>query len=243
MSLRKYIKIFAVAALLSYVLPQYAANYDDTSVAGLFPVASQGRKVYNFNPNWRFHLGDVQGAESVDYDDSNWEVVTTPHCVKLEPAEASGGRNYQGVAWYRKVFVVPGNHSELHFEAIMGKQKIYVNGKLVKEHFGGYLPVIVSLDEIGLKTGSKCVVAVMADNSNDKSFPPGKPQYTLDFAYHGGIYRDVWLIDKQEVAITDVVKENRREAGVFVHFAEISDKQAKVFVDVDVCNKGARLEG
>ena len=29
----------------------------------------------------------------------------------------------------------------------MGKQKIYVNGKLAKEHFGGYLPVIVNLKE------------------------------------------------------------------------------------------------
>ena len=216
----------------------HASTYDETSVAGLFPITNQGRSVYNFNPNWRFHLGDAQGAEREDYDDSNWEVVNTPHCVKLEPAEASGGRNYQGIAWYRKEFVVPGNHSEIHFEAIMGKQKIYVNGKLAKEHLGGYLPIIVSLDELGVKGGSKCVVAVMADNSNDKTFPPGKPQYTLDFAYHGGIYRDVWLIDKQETAITDVIKENRREAGVFVHFADISEKQAKVYADVDVCNKG-----
>ncbi len=240
MTLKLHIKLFAVAALLACTMPTAAANYDDTSVAELFPIASQGRKVYNFNPNWRFHLGDAQGAERVDYDDSNWEVVNTPHCVKLEPAEASGGRNYQGIAWYRKEFTVPGNHSDIHFEAIMGKQKIYVNGKLVKEHLGGYLPVVVSMDELGLKAGSKCVIAVMADNSNDKTFPPGKPQYTLDFAYHGGIYRDVWLIDKQEVAITDVIKENRRDAGIFVHFADISEKQAKVYADVDVCNKGGK---
>ena len=38
-----------------------ASAYDDTSVAGLFPVSNQGREVWNFNPNWRFHLGDVQG--------------------------------------------------------------------------------------------------------------------------------------------------------------------------------------
>ncbi len=240
MTLKLHIKLFAVAVLLACTMPTAAANYDDTSVAELFPIASQGRKVYNFNPNWRFHLGDAQGAERVDYDDSNWEVVNTPHCVKLEPAEASGGRNYQGIAWYRKEFTVPGNHSDIHFEAIMGKQKIYVNGKLVKEHLGGYLPVVVSMDELGLKAGSKCVIAVMADNSNDKTFPPGKPQYTLDFAYHGGIYRDVWLIDKQEVAITDVIKENRRDAGIFVHFADISEKQAKVYADVDVCNKGGK---
>ena len=100
----------------------------------------------------------------------------------------------------------------------MGKQKIYVNGKLAKEHFGGYLPVIVNLKEQGLKKGDKCVVAVMADNSNDKSYPPGKPQYTLDFAYHGGIYRDVWLINKKEISITNVIEADRRDAGIFVRF-------------------------
>lgn len=214
--------------------------YDETSVAGLFPIANQGRQVWNFNPNWRFHLGDAQGAERMDFDDSNWETVVTPHCVKLEPAEASGCRNYQGIAWYRKEFIVPGNRSEIYFEAIMGKQKIYINGKLVKEHFGGYLPVVIDLREQGLKAGSKCVVAVMADNSNDKSFPPGKPQYTLDFAYHGGIYRDVWLIEKQDVSITNVIEENRRDAGVFVHFSDISEKQATVYVDVDVRNEDGK---
>ena len=212
--------------------------YDETSVAGLFPIANQGRLVWNFNAGWHFHLGDAQGAERTDYDDSRWDVVSTPHSVKLEPAEASGCRNYQGVAWYRKTFVVPSNRSEVYFEAIMGKQKIYVNGRLACEHFGGYLPIIVDLGKLGIKKGDKCVVAVMADNSNDKSYPPGKPQYTLDFAYHGGIYRDVWLIGKQEVSITNVIQENRRDAGIFVHFSDISDKQAHVYVDVDVRNDG-----
>ena len=200
----RYYILMAMMLLLG-VGSAKASAYDDTSVAGLFPVSNQGREVWNFNPNWRFHLGDVQGAERADYDDASWEVVSTPHSVKLEPAEASGCRNYQGIAWYRKTFIVPGNRSEIYFEAIMGKQKIYVNGKLAKEHFGGYLPVIVNLKEQGLKKGDKCVVAVMADNSNDKSYPPGKPQYTLDFAYHGGIYRDVWLINKKDVDRKSVV--------------------------------------
>ena len=89
-----------------------------------------------------------------DIEDTSWGVVSTPHSVKLEPAEASGCRNYQGIAWYRKTFIVPGNRSEIYFEAIMGKQKIYVNGKLAKEHFGGYLPVIVNLKEQGPKADS-----------------------------------------------------------------------------------------
>lgn len=217
---------------------------NDTSVDGLFPIASQGRQVWNFNPEWRFCLGDVPNAESVGFDDRSWEVVSTPHCVKLEPAEASGCRNYQGKAWYRKHFVVPANRSEIYFEAIMGKQQIYINGKLATTHFGGYLPIIVNLDEFGLHKGDSCIVAVMADNSDDKNYPPGKPQYALDFAYHGGIYRDVWLIAKNDVYITNPQVEDRRDAGIFVHYANISTHSADVMVDVNVrnvSNKDRRL--
>lgn len=236
----KLTKICLSALCLLSTMAIHASAYDETSVAGLFPITNQGRSVYNFNPNWRFHLGDAEGAERTDYDDSAWETVSVPHSVKLEPAEASGCRNYQGVAWYRKEFVVQDNNSTVYFEAIMGKQKIYVNGKLAVEHYGGYLPLLVDLKKEGLKKGDKCVLAVMADNSNDKTFPPGKPQYTLDFAYHGGIYRDVWEIDRKDVYITDVTQENRRDAGVFVHFADISPKQATVYVDVDLRNDGTK---
>ena len=229
-------RTFLFVAILC-AMTHVAIAQSDVSVAGLFPIDDQGREVWNFNPDWLFHLGDAEGAEAVVFDDSDWETVSVPHGVKLEPAEASGCRNYQGVAWYRKHFIVPADRSELYFEAIMGKQKIYVNGQLAAEHYGGYLPVIVSLREQGLQKGDECVVAVMTDNSNDKLYPPGKPQYTLDFAYHGGIYRDVWLIGKKDVSISDVITENRvAGGGIFVHYENISELRADVLIDTDLRN-------
>jgi beta-galactosidase len=213
------------------------------SVAGFFPLEGSGRLVYNFNNGWRFFRGDVKHAESPDFDDRAWEVVATPHTVELMPAEASGCRNYQGVAWYRKRFVVPREGKDkdvmLHFEAIMGKQSFYLNGKLIKEHLGGYLPVTIDLTANGIHAGDSCLIAVMTDNSNDKNYPPGKPQYTLDFAYHGGIYRDVWMIAKNKVAITDAIEANKvAGGGVFVHYDNISVKSADVFIDTELKNNG-----
>ena len=231
-------------ALLSLIAISANAKIE-TSVAGLFPLENSGRMVWNFNPEWRFHLGDVAGAEAIGFDDTAWDVVSTPHTAKLLPAEGSGCRNYQGIIWYRKHFVMPaetdGRLVTLHFEAIMGKQKLYVNGKLVKEHEGGYEPITIDLTKQGLKAGDKCVVAVMADNSNDKTYPPGKPQYTLDFTYHGGIYRDVWMIAKQSVHITDAVEAGKvAGGGIFVHYNNISDKSAEVLVNTEVCNSGSK---
>lgn len=212
-----------------------------TSIAELFPLENSGRLVWNFNAGWRFHLGDVAQAAQKDFDDKAWEVVSTPHTVQLMPAEASGCRNYQGIAWYRKHFILPdecaGRDAILHFEAIMGKQTIYVNGQKVKEHEGGYLPINVNLTDLGCSAGEECVVAICADNSDDKTYPPGKKQMTLDFAYHGGIYRDVWLIAKSKVAITDAVEEQQvAGGGIFVHYANISERSAEVYVNTEVRN-------
>lgn len=235
----------AVASVGVSAAVSAAEPHGETSVAGFFPLEGSGRMVWDFNQGWRFHRGDAEGAEAVGYDDSAWEVVCTPHTVELVPAEASGGRNYQGRAWYRKRFTIPsdadGRDVTLHFEAVMGKQAFFINGRLVKEHLGGYLPVTLSLTDAGVKAGEECTVAVMTDNSDDKSFPPGKPQYTLDFAYHGGIYRDVWLIAKSKVAVTDAVEAGKvAGGGVFVHFDKISGKSAEVYVDTEVGNSDRR---
>lgn len=228
---------------LFFSLTALQAYQPEISIAGFFPLEGSGRSVYNFNPGWRFYRGDVQTAEKPDFDDQDWPVVNLPHSVQLMPAEGSGGRNYQGKAWYRKRFVpdssLQGQQISLYFEAVMGRSTVYLNGKRVLEHLGGYLPFAVNLNEYGVNAGDTCLIAVCADNSDDKSYPPGKTQYTLDFAYHGGIYRDVWMIAKAPVHITDPVVESQQAGGggVFVHYDNISEKSARVFVDTEIANK------
>lgn len=231
--------------LLLACLPIMGISQTETSVAGLFPLDGSGRLVYNFNLGWRFYKGDVEGAERKNFDDSAWQIISTPHTVELMPAEGSGCRNYQGIAWYRKKFVVPAELKNkdilIHFEAAMGKQIVYLNGNQVLEHVGGYLPFNVNLSDKGIQAGDSCLIAVMVDNSDDKNFPPGKRQYTLDFTYHGGIYRDVWMIAKSSIGITDVIDENGvAGGGIFVHFDQISEKSADVYVNTEVKNKSNR---
>lgn len=236
-----------MTAALVTLLSVFSVKAMDTSVAGFFQLANSGRVVYNFNEGWRFLLGDDDSAWIKDYDDNHWQVVTAPHTLRLEAAEASGGRNYQGVAWYRKYFIMPkelaGKDVTLYFEAIMGKQTVWVDGNKVTEHFGGYLPIIINLTELGIKPGEKHVIAVKTDNSDDKNYPPGKKQSALDFCYHGGMYRDVWLIGKSDVAITDAVERGQvAGGGVFLHYDDISDASAKVMADVEVGNKSSKAQ-
>ncbi|MDL2230673.1 glycoside hydrolase family 2, partial [Alistipes sp. OttesenSCG-928-L06] len=221
------------------------AYQPETSVAGFYPLEGSGRSVFNFNVGWHFHKGDAAGAEAVDFDDSSWTVVAAPHTPELVPAEASGGRTYQGVVWYRKHYTLDpalaGKRVTVYFEAVMGKKQVFVNGKPVLEHFGGYLPFSIELSELGVEPGKEFVLAVRADNSDDKTYPPGKPQNLLDFTYHGGIYRDVWMIATDPVHITDANKAGRvAGGGVFVHYDNISAARANVYVDTEVKNTDSR---
>lgn len=249
MNKRPFIILSALLLFSTWITGTHATESyrPETSIAGFIPLSGSGRQVYNFNAGWRFYKGDIRGAEAIDFDDRSWQVVSTPHTVELMPAEASGCRNYQGPAWYRKRFTVPaetkGKRVFIHFEAVMGKQILYLNGKRIQEHLGGYLPFTLDLTAHGIQAGDTCLLAVFADNSDDKSYPAGKRQYTLDFAYHGGIYRDVWMIAKSPVSITDALQsETVAGGGVFVHFDRISEKSAQVYVKTEVENTAKHTE-
>lgn len=221
-------------------LSLWAARQPEFSTAGFFRLDNSGWEVYSMNPAWRFHKGAVEGAETKEFNDKDWTVVSLPDGIEYLPTEASGCINYQGEVWYRKHFTpdaaLKGKKLFLHFEAIMGKSKVFVNGKLLTEHFGGYLPVIADVTDV-LDWNGDNVIAVWADNSDDPSYPPGKAQDVLDYTYFGGIYRDCWLIAHNNVFITDPNYENEvAGGGLFVAFGKVSDALAEVQLKIHVRN-------
>ena len=235
----------AFFAFLTYAAAAYQPHF---STAGFFEIAGTGRNAYSMNPAWRMHKGHVDGAENVSFDDSSWKLTSLPDGIEKLPMEASGCVNYQGEVWYRKHFNADaawkGQRLVLYFEAIMGKSKVWVNGKVMKQHFGGFLPVIVDVSNM-LKYGEDNVITVMADNSDDPSYPPGKAQDVLDFTYAGGIYRDCWLIKTNKVFITDANEENHiAGGGVFVSYGKVSEELSEINIKTMLKNiAGSNFKG
>lgn len=231
---------FITCCLIIFLTQQSFASQPEYSTAGFFELPNTGRTVYSMNPAWRMYKGHLEGAEQPDFNDKEWDLVSLPDGIEYVPSEASGCVNYQGEVWYRKHFTPEetwkGKQLFLHFEAIMGKAKVWINGTLVNEHYGGFLPVIANVTEY-LNYEEDNVIAVWADNSNDPSYPPGKPQDMLDFTYSGGIYRDCWMIVHNNVFITDPNYENETAGGgLFVSFGHISQSQAEIRLDAHVRN-------
>jgi len=123
----------------------------------------------------------------------------------------------------------------------MGRSKVWIDGQLMGEHLGGYLPFIIDLTG-RVVPGRTVVVAVRADNSDDGHFPPGLDQKNLDFCYFGGIYRDAWLIATAPVHITDANQEDIvAGGGVFAHCDEVSVDRAVLVVETTLANRGSAL--
>lgn len=230
--------LFTCFMLLSAQLYAYQPEF---STAGFYSLPNTGRQVYSMDVAWRFNQGDVNNASSKSFDDSKWQVASLPHGIEYLPTEASGCINYQGVVWYRKHFT-PNNEFRgkklfLHFEAIMGKCEIWVNGVLLTKHFGGYLPVVVDITD-NISWGQDNVIAVLADNSDDPTYPPGLSQKMLDFSYLGGIYRDCWLVVNNTTYITDTNYANEiAGGGFFVSFEKVNELEAIVNLKTQVRNE------
>ncbi|WP_256011719.1 glycoside hydrolase family 2 protein [Desertivirga xinjiangensis] len=239
----KWAKFLALLIFMSnncLVLGQAMKRTPLFSTAGFFPIKDSPRKVSNFNPGWRFYKGSLTDAFKEGFDDSSWQIVGLPHGLEILGENASGMRNYQGPAWYRKKFKAPANRqgkSFVYFEGVMGKSTVWLNGKKVAEHFGGYLPFTIAIDNSSLHGDRENVIAVLADNSDDPTYPPGKPQDNLDFTYLGGVYRDVYFIETAPVHITfPELSSTVAGGGVFVAVKDVNGKNASLEIRTEIKN-------
>ena len=128
-------------------------------------------------------------------------------------------------AWYRRKFSVAAADQDkcvwLYFEGVFRNAKIYVNGKLVGRHPGGYTSFHVDIAD-AVNFGAENLLAVYVDPTDFEGW----------WYEGGGIYRHVWLnvADKVHVA----------PWGVYVT-SEVTDvtgsPSAKLHIETLVANR------
>lgn len=187
---------------------------------------------------YRYGQGERFNVEQVP--ESGWTEVRVPHTAHLEPRVIK--RQWQGDALYRhQLFADPEWRNRavwLRFEAAMRVAKVYLNGELVAEHLGGYLPFTIDLSH-KLEYGRENEVLVHLDNRDNPISGP-KPLQELDFNTHGGLYRQVTLSVRDKLHITDeMLADSVASGGVFVTYPQVSKQTALVSVRTHVANEHA----
>jgi len=187
------------------------------------------RSRMDFDKGWHFHLGDMKGVEKTDLNDAAWRALDLPHDWSIEgkfskdnPATPDGGALPGGIGWYRKSFTIPASSKDkkvyIDFDGVYQKSTVWINGHELGFRPNGYISFRYDLTPY-LKFGGNNVIAVKVDNS----VQPNSRWYS-----GSGIYRNVWLVTTNKVAID--------HWGTFITTPEVSDQSAVVHVQTHVKN-------
>jgi beta-galactosidase len=203
---------------------------------------AKSSSIHLFNDDWYFKITDEPVHEQ-NADLESWESVSIPHTPMIEPKVMKG--QWQGICWYQKTFEVPLKHKGqrllMKFDGAMNTCDVWINGIKVATHMGGYLPVVFDFTHAAV-FGKKNKVLVRLNN-NDNPVTGPKPMHLLDFNMYGGLYRDVVLIIKNPLHITDpVLAAKPASGGVFVTYPEVSATEAIVQVKTHVANSGKKAK-
>ncbi len=154
------------------------------------------RQTSNFDHDWRFHLGDVAGAQAPAFADSGWRTLDLPHDWSIEgefseqnPAGVAGGALPGGVGWYRKTFTVSpvdsGKVVFVEFDGVYRNSEVWINGQYLGKRPYGYSSFRYELTPNVRFGAGRNVIAVRVDNSQQ----PNSRWYS-----GSGIYRHVRLV-------------------------------------------------
>ena len=203
---------------------------------------------YNFNSGWRVLVGDPQGAERPEFDDSQWKQVTTPYAWNEDAAFRVSIHDLPvGVAWYRKTFRMPAGSARqkvfIEFEGIRQAGEVYLNGQFIGRHEDGVMAFGFDISETVKPAPAENVLAVRTDNRWDyKEKATGTPYHWNNnnfYANYGGISKSVWLHVTGKVYQTLPLYSQLGTTGVYVWASDfdVPGKSARVTVESQVRNE------
>jgi beta-galactosidase len=190
-----------------------------------------GRKVQNFNFDWKFYKGDIPNGQNPGLNDAGWRSLDLPHDWSIEGpfskdfASATGFLP-GGIGWYRKSFMIPSNEKNkkvfISFDGIYNNSEVWINGTYLGKRPNGYISFQYDLTPF-IKFGKENLIAVKVDHTRfgDSRWYTGS-----------GIYRDVKLIFTSPLHI--------KQWGVFASAKEVSIEKATLDIEVSILNESGK---
>lgn len=149
---------------------------------------------------------------------------------------------YEGTVWYARHFDAdpkPGCREFLCFGAVSYRCRVYLNGREICSHEGGFTPFEADVTDVLRKGDNFLVVEV-----NNRRTKDAIPALAFDWWNYGGITRDVMLVTVPDNYVEDYFirldKKNHDTVNVDVR---MSQPKAGVKVSVDIPALGKTVSG
>ncbi len=162
----------------------------------LYPQINSARAVMDLSGIWQFRLREGD----------NWQSIAVPASYNDQSPDAAF-RDHTGKVWYRKRIACPaffaGQRAVLRFDAVTHSARVFLNGKEVCAHRGGFLPFEIEVTDL-IRPGEEAELLVEADNRIDHTTLPIGTEG--DTAFFGS--------DNPGITSVEAGKRLRRENGV-----------------------------
>lgn len=180
------------------------------------------REIINVNEKWAFSKEATAVPEAMP---ERWYWVTLPHTWNGIDGQDGGADYYRGTCYYAKeIEKAELPEASRYFLELCGANSsadVYVNGKKLAHHDGGYSTWRVDITE---ELTDRSLIVIAVDNSANQTVYP----QNADFTFYGGLYRDVNII---AVGESHFDLEYYGGPGIKVT-PEVSGSDAKVEVEV-----------
>jgi len=174
-------------------------------------------KAIPLHGDWQFALDPVEaGVRQQWYTEAvpanRWDRVTVPHCFSADPRY----QFYTGTAWYRRAFrwqPSAGKRVLLHFDASYYETTVYLNGRKVGAHQGGYTPFHFDITDYLRDTPDNFLTVSVNNNTWRPGTIPGAKDNGqpndpfMGWLNYGGLIRPVYLTVEPETYLENVKVE------------------------------------
>lgn len=192
---------------------------------------SQIREIHLLNNNWNF----TYGYEVVP---NVWQRVDIPHTWNKDDALSGNIRYYRGQATYQKKLFIDkkwdGKRLFIKFDGVNTVSNVFINGKHIGEHRGGYTAFVFEITE-KVKYGEENLLQIRVSNALQLDVMP----LVGDFNFYGGIYRDVNLLITDKICISPL---DYASSGVYLVQKNISKEVAEINAKILVSNRNPSSE-
>ncbi|QDV75145.1 sugar-binding domain-containing protein [Botrimarina mediterranea] len=161
----------------------------------------------NLNGEWDLAILDAAEQQPSEYPDK----ILAPYPIESQLSGVEKPLLPDQKAWYRREFRVPAAWGErrvlLHFGAVDWGAAVWLNGKRIGEHRGGFDPFSFDVTEALDANANNVLVVAVEDPTDSGSQPQGKQHLKPDGIWYtavSGIWQTVWLEPTPQAAIRNL---------------------------------------